>query len=114
MKNVIRQQYLASKKMMDNCNYYYANLTDSVFCEQYRSTLSERYVRCLKILLPIFGQGITGIIITIPEEMYNYKMVQKAFNEYEKQLLDLDLISLDDVLTDEQKSAYYGYDGLPL
>ena len=72
--------------------------------------IMKQYLKFLRILLPILGV----MPDVIPEEMYSHDRVKKVFNEYEKQLLDLDLISIDDILTDEQKSAYYGYNGLPL
>ena len=109
MKNVIRNQYLSAKFSMQKMDKY------EEMMEKNDKFIIKQYLKFLRILLPILGvmPDVSGMIY-IPEEMYSHKRVKKVFNEYEKQLLDLDLISLDDVLTDEQKSAYYGYDGLPL
>jgi hypothetical protein len=119
MKNILRNQYLTAKDILTHAEKAHESLnrllTSKIEDKELNKFWANKINEKVKMLLPVLGAPLSDSgLMFIPDEMYSFKRVKEAFMSYEKQLIDMDVISPSDFLTDEQKSAYYGYDGMPI
>jgi hypothetical protein len=106
MNALIQKQYAQVKKLVKRIELerkYYISLNAET--EHKNSSLLDR-VKLMDLFALLTGNAdLAGSAIIGSHNVY--EKIEQIFEEYEKSLLEADLIEFGDTLTDEQKLHYY-------